>query len=408
MPRRNTHRAFASAAACGVVVSFSVLARADLPVGYKGKPFDPAVAGGPKLPPGTKGGPYAIPGRLDFVNYDLGGDGVGYHQSEHAQRGGAGYRIDTPPTATLSLTSDCIPNGGGPPCQNVWYDTSPTLDGTVYPTPTTADFSVGAVHVGDWFNFTVNVETTGTYSLSSTWATGSGPPGGEGGNGDMGLSVFSNGTKLATWTAVFPNFNMYADYHHWVAYPSFASVTLAAGPQVIQLYSEATALQLDYVQFALVTGDGGLDSGDGGAAGSAANDASASSGSTASGSSGGQSGATTNASGSASGSLSTSGAVSTSGMTSPTNGTASGTGTSTGTIPSGTTSGAAAPSTGSSASPPTGAQGHTSSGCALAPARRTPGLAFAFALLAASLARLRNRRRFPIITDGSRIASRSS
>jgi hypothetical protein len=118
-------------------VSFSLFAQADIPAGYTGKPFDPAVAGGPKLPPGTQGGPYTIPGRIDFVNYDLGGDGVGYHVSEHAQRGGTGYRIDTP-TATLSLTSSCIPNGGGPPCQNVWYDTSPTLDGTVYPTPTTA------------------------------------------------------------------------------------------------------------------------------------------------------------------------------------------------------------------------------------------------------------------------------
>lgn len=139
MPRRNTPRAIASIGAWGVVVSVGAFARADVPAGYKGKPFDPAVAGGPKLPPGTQGGPYAIPGRLDFVNYDLGGDGVGYHVSEHAQRGGTGYRIDTP-TATLSLTSSCIPNGGGPPCQNVWYDTSAALDGTIYPTPTTADF----------------------------------------------------------------------------------------------------------------------------------------------------------------------------------------------------------------------------------------------------------------------------
>jgi hypothetical protein len=396
MPPRNTHRAFACFAASGVLVSSSALARADIPVGYKGKPFDPAVAAGPQLPPGTKGGPYAIPGRLDFVNYDLGGDGVGYHQSEHAQRGGAGYRIDMPPTATLSLTSDCISNGGGPPCQNVWYDTSPTLDGTVYPTPTTADFSVGAVHVGDWFNFTVNVETTGTYSLSSTWATGSGPPGGEGGNGDMGLSVFSNGTKLATWSAVFPNFNMYADYHHWRAYPSFATVTLTAGPQVIQIESEATALQLDYVQFSLVTGAVGLDNGEGGASGSAAGDASASSGSTASGSSGSPSGVTTGGtggSGSSSGSLSTSSAMSASGTTSTTRGATSGSGTGTATIPPGTASGSALPSSASRATPPTGGQGNPSSGCALVAPRQTRDGAFAFALIAASLSRLRKRVR---------------
>jgi len=384
MPRRDTHRAFASIAAWSVVFSSSAFGRADIPVGYKGTPFDPAVAGGPKLPPGTKGGPYAIPGRLDFVNYDLGGDGVGYHVSEHAQRGGTGYRVDVP-TATLSLTSDCIANGGGPACQNVWYDTSPTLDGTIYPTPTSADFNIGAVHVGDWFNFTVNVETTGTYSLSSTWATGSGPPGGEGGNGDMGLSVFSNSTKLASWTAVFPNFETTADYHHWKAYPSFATVTLIAGPQVIELESEATALQLDYVEFSLVAGDGGLEGDEGGASGSGASDASASSGSTASAASGSPGGGTTGAlgsSGSTSGSLSSSGAGSTSGMTS---------------TPSGAISGAAAPSSGTSGgAAPTGGDGNTARGCALAAGRQTHGSAFGFALLAASLARLRKRRQRPL------------
>jgi hypothetical protein len=393
MPGRKVRRAFGSVVALGVFFSFSAFARADIPAGYKGTPFDPAVAGGPKLPPGTKGGPYTIPGRLDFVNYDMGGDGVGYHVSEHAQRGGTGYRIDTP-TATLSLTSDCIANGGGPACKNVWYDTSPTLDGTIYPTPTTADFNLGAIHTGDWFNFTVNVETTGSYSLSSTWATGSGPPGGEGGNGDIGLSVFSNSTKLTTWSAVFPNFNTTADYHHWKAYPSFATVMLTAGPQVIQLQAGATALQLDYVQFALVTGDSGIDNGDGSLSGSGASDASASSGATGGGSSGSQSGALAGATGSggaSSGSLSTSGTASMTTTSGVPNGAASGSAATSGAIPVGTTSGAVSPSSGSGATPPTGEQSHTASGCALAAPRWTPGLAFGFALFAASLARRRKR-----------------
>ena len=87
-----------------------------------------------------------IPGRLDFINYDMGGDGVGYHTANHETKGGAGYRVDGQ-TATLSWTGQCIPIGGGAPCTNVWYDTSATLDGTVYPTPTTTDFTIGAVQV---------------------------------------------------------------------------------------------------------------------------------------------------------------------------------------------------------------------------------------------------------------------
>ena len=150
-------------------------ARAAIPADYKGLPFDPAVAGGPKLPAGVKAGPYTIPGRLDFINYDMGGDGVGYHAGDHITKGGAGYRVDGQ-TATLSWTGQCIPNVGNAPCMNVWYDTSATLDGTKYPSATSEDFSIGAVQNGDWFNLTVNVTTArARCSLSSTWASGRRP-----------------------------------------------------------------------------------------------------------------------------------------------------------------------------------------------------------------------------------------
>jgi hypothetical protein len=244
----------------GLALLASHAARADIPVGYTGKPFDPKVAGGPLMPPTVKAGPYPIPGRLDFVNYDMGGEGITFHTGDHIVKGGTGYRVDNPPTATFSLTTACAPT-----CPNVWYDSGTALDGTVYPSATTGDFSIGAVQDGDWMDITVNVATTGMYTLSSTWATGNGPPGGEGGNGDMGLEVFSNGTKLATWTAVFPNYNTEADFRHWKPYPNFATVALTAGMQVIKLQSGAKHLQMDYVQFDLVGPDGGVVPADGGA-----------------------------------------------------------------------------------------------------------------------------------------------
>ncbi|HTA18825.1 MAG TPA: hypothetical protein VK989_06010 [Polyangia bacterium] len=266
--------------AAGLSLLAGPAARADIPADYKGKPFDPAVAGGPKCPATVKAGPYAIPGRLDFVNYDLGGDGVAYHTGDHITKGGTGYRTDTP-TATFSLTSSCIPNGGPPTCTNVWYDTGTALDGTQYPSPTTADFSIGAVQNGDYMNFTVNVATTGMYALSSTWATGNGPPGGEGGDGTMGLAVFSNGTQIGTWSATFPNFNTTADFHHWKSYPSFATVMLTAGPQIIKLQSKSKHLQMDYVQFDLVGADGGvIQTGAAGASGSTDGGATGAAGST--------------------------------------------------------------------------------------------------------------------------------
>jgi MYXO-CTERM domain-containing protein len=366
----------------GALALAPAAARAEIPAGYTGKPFDPKVAGGPLCPATVKGGPYTIPGRLDFVNYDMGGDGITFHTGDHIVKGGTGYRVDNPPTATFSLTTACQPT-----CPNVWYDTSAALDGTVYPSPTTGDFSIGAVQNGDWMDLTVNVTTTGDYTLSSTWATGNGPPGGEGGDGTIGLKVFSNNVMLATWTATFPNFNTTADFRHWKAYPNFATVHLTAGPQVIKLQSGAKHLQMDYVQFDLVGADGGTINADAGAPADAGGGAAGASGT----------GGTTGTAGGAGGATAVAGSTGTSGGAGG-NDSAGTAGASSGTA--GQSAGAGAPgSAGTSASGSAGAPGQvskaSSGGCSCAIAddagRGLPaGAAFAVVLVAL---RRRSRRR---------------
>src|SRR5215831_5177210 len=127
-------------------------ARADIPAGYMGKPFDPAVAGGQGIIPATvKAGPYAIPGRIDFVNYDMGPSDVAFHAGDKIlTKGGAGYRTGSD-VATFSKTSMAQ--------HDVWYMSGTAMDGMTYPSATTQDFYIGAVQVNDWFNFTVNVQT---------------------------------------------------------------------------------------------------------------------------------------------------------------------------------------------------------------------------------------------------------
>lgn len=374
-------------------------ARADVPATYKGKPFDPAVVGGVgKIPPTVKAGPYPIPGRLDFINYDLGGDGVGYHAGDHITNNGSesvklalGYRTDAP-TATLCLTNQME--------NDVWYDTGTALDGTFFPSPTTGDYYIGAVQVGDYFNFTVSVATAGNYTLSSTWASGNGPPGGEGGDGAMGLQVYSNGTLVGSWTATFPNYETEANFHNWKAYPNFATVTLAAGLQVIKLESTSKHLNTSYVQFDLLTADGGIDDGDGSTGGSSGGTGSgAATGSAGSSGSMAASGSVTT-SGTTSGSMVTSGSVSASGG-SPSTGSAGaasgnvgGTGGGTGSAGAVTSGGAPVGSAaGEVASAGAGSASKSASSCALAPGRSAGVGAFGLILAGAFLARLRRRGR---------------
>jgi hypothetical protein len=348
-------------------------ARADIPVGYKGLPFDPAVAGGKGIiPPTVVAGPYTIPGRIDFVNYDMGGEMVAFHTGDHIlDKGGAGYRTDMP-QATLSKTDQTSPS--------LWYDTgNPALDGTFYPSPTTADFYIGAVQVGDWVNFTVNVQTAGTYYLSSTWASGNGPPGGEGGNGTMGLEVFSNGTMLATWATVFPNYQTKASSDNWVPYPNFATATLPAGLQVIKMQSTTKHLNLDYVEFTLQPlPDGGAGPVSDAAASGASSGSTGSGASTGSAGSGATSGTSVGTTGASSGTVATTGAGSgtTSGAVTGGSG-AAGSGTTVGTsgvgggnsgtanAPSGTTTGSGSNVVGATSGAGTTPTQSSSKGCSV-------------------------------------------
>jgi hypothetical protein len=370
---RPLHRALLCLAG-SLTLFVAIPSRADVPAGYKGKPFDPAMVGGTaKIPATVKAGPYSIPGRIDFINYDLGGLNVGYFTTDHITNNGSesiklalGYRTDTP-TATLCLSNQVE--------KDDWYQTGmSSLDGTFFPSATSADYYIGAVRPGDWFNYTVVVQTAGTYQLSSTWASGNGPPGGEGGDGAMELQVYVNDVMKADWKATFPNYQTEATFHNWMPFPNFATIPLDAGLQVIKLQSVDPHLNLAYVQFSLLEADGGIDDGSGGgnanAAGGAGNGgsvaaggASVAGGSTASGGvAGGSGGSAAGGETAAGGSLGASGG------------------------PSGTSGSAGNGNNSDSA---------TSSGCAFVAPRRGVSVAFssAFALLGVLLVRVRRRSR---------------
>jgi hypothetical protein len=252
------------------VSSVGSSAYAAIPAGYMGKPFDPATAGGMAAGMGVRAGPYPIPGRLEFENHDMGGPNVGFFTTDHIQCGAGGYRMDDgAQEASLCLTSSApypkytAPNG------DIWYDTgNPAVDGTTYPSTTTTSIYIGAVRPGDWVNITVDVQTAGTYEVGSTWASGNGVLGLEGGNGAMELQVSVNGMLALDWKSIFPNYPTTANFKHWKPYPNMGTITLQQGLQVIKLDSGADPhLNMDYVLFSLVLPDGGLDNGDGGSTG---------------------------------------------------------------------------------------------------------------------------------------------
>ena len=215
-------------------------ARADVPAGYTGTPF--------------KGTAATLPGRIDFENYDEGGQSVAWRVDDHTGNFGPGgcaandYRTDMP-HPQLCLTNNAT--------EVDTYSMGPMV-GQKYPSDAMPQsIYIGYTHGADWVKLTVNVTKAGMYKVSSTW--GSEPSGADA----IKFQILFNDVMKAD--VQLPGTG---GYHNWVAAPDFATVTLDAGVQVLQFAPKSMHLNYDYLQFSLVLPGGGVDDGSTGAGGS--------------------------------------------------------------------------------------------------------------------------------------------
>ncbi|HPH16611.1 MAG TPA: carbohydrate-binding protein, partial [Bacteroidales bacterium] len=174
-----------------------------------GKTTSTAVSIKVNLPKGPYGGTTpSIPGKIEFENFDVGGNGVGYLDNT------PGTSVPTPPAFRTDEDVDietCTDAGGG--------------------------YNIGYATAGEWLEYTVNVVTAGTYTLTLRVAV----------EGDgRTLSVSANGVAIANNVAI-PNT---AGWQTWqdVVIPN---ITLTTGTQVIRVTIGATDyVNLNYMTFA--------------------------------------------------------------------------------------------------------------------------------------------------------------
>ncbi|MDX6345558.1 MAG: hypothetical protein QOF84_348 [Streptomyces sp.] len=156
-------------------------------------------------PEGPYGGtPAPVPGTVQAENYDTGGQGVAYNITS-TNGTGTGYRSDG---VDLETTTD-----------------------------TGAGYNLGWTGGGQWFRYTVNAASTGTYTLSLRVAAPSAVTGAlhlsnaSGTNLSGAVNVPSTG-GWQTWTTV------------------TASVTLPAGQQILTLYQDTGGWNINHLSFA--------------------------------------------------------------------------------------------------------------------------------------------------------------
>jgi Carbohydrate binding module (family 6)/Beta-1,3-glucanase len=157
----------------------------------------------------------AVPGTVYAANYDTGGQGVAYNVT--STNGSANsYRSDG---IDLEATADTQNNTGA------------------------GAYDIGWTTAGQWFNYTVNAATAGTYTVSFRVSSPYGLT--------DGLHIANaSGTNLSGSVAI-PNTG---GYQTWTTVT--ASVTLPAGQQTLRVDQDSNGFNLHYITFAS-TGGGG-------------------------------------------------------------------------------------------------------------------------------------------------------
>lgn len=158
-------------------------------------------------PQGAFGGtPWPIPGIIEFENFDEGGQDTAYYDSSPGSETGVEYRTDTDVDF-----EECTDTDGG--------------------------YNLGYTTAGEWLEYTVNVENSGTYDINLRVAT----------EGAKTLSMTINDNSIAT-DLIIP------DSQGWQEWETVTieDVELSAGIQVIRVtIGETNYINMNYMEFVL-------------------------------------------------------------------------------------------------------------------------------------------------------------
>jgi hypothetical protein len=171
-------------------VALPGLSNGQIPEGYKGRPFIDSL---------HTSGPQVVPGRLELALYDLGGEGVAYHDSTPTNDGSG------------VLNRDPLHERPGVPMYICHFREGEGVD--ISYTKDFADFNhpnlfvppvnqlyIGWEENGEWTNYTINVNRRGSYRIIALY-----------GYADNGSSLWLNGTKSASLVLPLNTGN----WHYW-------------------------------------------------------------------------------------------------------------------------------------------------------------------------------------------------
>nr|WP_293902568.1 carbohydrate-binding protein [Sporocytophaga sp.] len=151
-----------------------------------------------------------IPGRIEAEEYDLGGEGLAYHET------------------------NANGNEGKAPLRNDEVDIEATQDSE-------GAYNIGYILQGEWLEYTINVAASGTYDLNARVAA----------DGDGKVFHIEIDGKDVTGPIVVPNTG---GWQNWQTI-SLNSVNIEAGDHVMRIAFDASYMNLNYIELSdVITG----------------------------------------------------------------------------------------------------------------------------------------------------------
>ena len=197
---------------------------------YKGKPYQDSH---------YHGGAQKIPGRVECAYYDLGGEGVAYHDLD-ARNNGSGVLNPADGTYLNQFRME----EGVDISYTKFHD---QIDRSPYNVvqPPENQLYVGWTEPGEWFNITVQVAHAGVYSATLLYTSNRGGT----------ISIDLNGEPATSSLTIPSTYNAsdpvaWRQWHHWNLAPELATLRLPAGRSVLTVHILAGGnMNLAYLDF---------------------------------------------------------------------------------------------------------------------------------------------------------------
>lgn len=201
---------------------------------YKGTPYKDKV---------YSGGAQIVPGKLQCEYYDLGGEGIAFHDTDSVNSGSGrlnkadgsylhGFRINEAVDISYTKFQD-------PPIDNSPYN---------FVEPEKDQLYVGWTKPGEWLKYTISVEKEGKYKLGLMFTSNK--------NGKISFSIndekVTNSITIPS-TFVSEDSVAFRQWHHWNYMEDLATIQLKKGIQTFTIHTDEVGdINYEHINFDFV------------------------------------------------------------------------------------------------------------------------------------------------------------